>query len=85
MAWLSGFSLELVSKWQRSTCLAAQHDMSINMALLARVTGDTIALATRDQRQRLNAQITSITLFMCLLRLSGRKRFAVLMICSATG
>lgn len=41
------------------TWLAAQHDMSINVAHLARVTGDTIAIATRDERQRLEAGITS--------------------------
>lgn len=41
------------------TWLAAQHDMSINVAHLARVTDETIALATRDERQRLNKQVTA--------------------------
>ena len=41
------------------TWLAAQHDMSINVAHLARVTPNTIEQATRAERQRLEAGVVS--------------------------
>ena len=41
------------------TWLAAKHDMTINVAHLARVTPNTIEQATRAERQRLEAGVVS--------------------------